>query len=1529
MSTSIQKLIEISRRELLDFSMRNPLLNYRLPKTRGLSIVNNQPDLVFNSLVNDKKNLGFKQKKSKEFLGLESEQISISEEKILKGSSLKLECIESEAIIQKRLLSTYSTAQSILEEQGVNILFLTMGMLHWLEVDNSEEFRQAPLILIPVKIERKEARDNFVITYSEADYGVNISLRAKLKAEFNIELPEFDDEIDLPLTNYFNIINQLISNNQRWRLEAYKMELGFFSFGKFLIYNDLDDANWPESKKPFNHPIIEGLFGEGFNQTDFPSDDTFIDKHPQNDELFQVVDADSSQVLNLLQVHAGKNLVIQGPPGTGKSQTITNILANAIGQGKKVLFVAEKMAALEVVKRRMDMCGLGEACLELHSHKANKKDLLAELKRVLELGKPQTSHLESELSFLKKRKEDLNAYSEAVNSELLDSGLNFFQIIGRLLQIDEEAVNKKLPILPHEEIQKLNHEQYRSSIELLRGIEQKLNEIGSPRNLAFYGSNLKVVLPQQVEIIKEVSSSLNASFQNILQEFIKTFSFYKLKGPEFWKDADAMLNLLQFIINAPNLDGVMFEEKTWNIEKDKLISIVHSGKRFSEISNSVHPKMNDNVWTPDWTEVKQIFDEHHHKWYHFLIGNYRKAKKLILTFSNSIQKPSKTELPILLDAIIEGQNELKNISRNTSFASKLFGKKWLNGKSDFNELDVINKFLISYHSFEFPEAAASLLLSDKKIALDKKIVLESLLSKFNEIYNQWKDLISFDESVAGTLKEKKTLDIQYWFSDLSNSIEDLALVCQWNISLDLIKEKQVHFIINPCLNWQKNQSALVLSFEKTYLENLYEYALNNSAELSRFERSRHEELIKKFKEEDQLNFQFNRAKASLKHFDSLPNPQAGGQMMVLRTEMNKKIRHLPLRKLVESAGLAIQDIKPVFMMSPMSIATFIPPGMLEFDLVVFDEASQVKPVDALGAILRGKQLVVVGDSKQLPPTNFFETISDDIDEEENVTQDIESILGLADAKGIGGGMLRWHYRSKHESLIKVSNFEFYDNRLVVFPSANKHDKLGLKLNYYPNTFYDRGQTRTNKMEAALVMEAVLSHVKNYPNLSLGIVSFSNAQKQCLEDLFEESRKENPDLEDFIQDHIDEPFFIKNLENVQGDERDVILISVGYGKTKEGYLAMNFGPLNGVGGERRLNVLITRARQCCEVFTNIKADDIDVSKSQSLGVKALKSFLYYAETGNLNMSNETGRQADSLFEVHVADKLRAAGYDIAHQIGSNGFFIDLAVRDENGNYILGIECDGRMYHSARSARDRDRLRQQVLEAMGWKIHRIWSTDWFTNRDRELKRTIEVIERAKIDKKGSQTIFETKVKQVPIVREPAKNDKHLKNEYVLAILSISLNDHEFHQTPIAEVASWLKQIVDIEAPVHLDDAGKRIIEALGITRLGSRIKTHLDDAASFANNKGLFIKKDNFLFHIGNDEIQIRDRSNLSSSARKTEWISQEEVFNAITKVVSEAYQIQDEETIVLVSNMLGFSRLTEDIRTDFSEFLQLWKVARNN
>ena len=405
---------------------------------------------------------------------------------------------------------------------------------------------------------------------------------------------------------------------------------------------------------------------------------------------------------------------------------------------------------------------------------------------------------------------------------------------------------------------------------------------------------------------------------------------------------------------------------------------------------------------------------------------------------------------------------------------------------------------------------------------------------------------------------------------------------------------------------------------------------------------------------DTLVLDHNRVRVARTHWNGLPNHSGAGQLQILRREFEKKSRHRPIRQLMNKAGNPIQAIKPVFMMSPMSIASYLEPGGVSFDLVVFDEASQVKPVDALGALIRADKSVVVGDDRQLPPTSFFDSItqSEDEEDENSVTADIESILGLMRAAGCPDRMLRWHYRSRHESLIAVSNHEFYNNGLVVFPSPDSgRQGSGLQYHHNPNSVYDRGRSRTNRKEAEEVAASVMEHARQHPDLTIGVAAFSTAQMQAILDEMEKMRRQDTSCESFFGAHPEEPFFVKNLENVQGDERDVIFISVGYGRDANGAVSMNFGPLNKDGGERRLNVIITRAKRRCHVFTNLHADDIRLDGPGSAGLRAFKMFLAYAESGNLptDIPEASKRDMDSPFQKEVVSRLRALGHNLPDEV----------------------------------------------------------------------------------------------------------------------------------------------------------------------------------------------------------------------------------------------------------------------------------------
>ncbi len=451
------------------------------------------------------------------------------------------------------------------------------------------------------------------------------------------------------------------------------------------------------------------------------------------------------------------------------------------------------------------------------------------------------------------------------------------------------------------------------------------------------------------------------------------------------------------------------------------------------------------------------------------------------------------------------------------------------------------------------------------------------------------------------------------------------------------------------------------------------------------------------------------------------------------------MRHIPVRRLLSSIPKLLPRLKPCVLMSPLSVAQYLDSTHEHFDVVIFDEASQIPVWDAIGAIARGSQLIVVGDPKQLPPTNFFGKSEDEEEEVAPENTDLESILDELLSAGLRHKRLQWHYRSRHEGLIAFSNRHYYENDLLTFPSPET-ELGGVRFRHIEEARYDKGKSRTNPGEARALVDELVRRLLDPQEgrKSYGVVTFSVAQQQLVEDLLDQKRREHPEIEVHFGDAPpveSEPVFVKNLENVQGDERDVILFSICYGPDESGKVSMNFGPLNRDGGERRLNVAITRAKHEVLVFSGLRGDQIDLTRTRSRGVRDLKYFLEYAERGPKALAAATSAtadaNADSEFERLVAKRIRDAGYEVHFQVGCSGYRIDLGIVDPKapGRYILGVECDGATYHRAATARDRDKLRQLILEGLGWKLHRIWSTDWWHDAEGQTSRLLQVLDELK--------------------------------------------------------------------------------------------------------------------------------------------------------------------------------------------------------
>jgi signal recognition particle GTPase len=750
---------------------------------------------------------------------------------------------------------------------------------------------------------------------------------------------------------------------------------------------------------------------------------------------------------------------------------------------------------------------------------------------------------------------------------------------------------------------------------------------------------------------------------------------------------------------------------------------------------------------------------------------------------------------------------------------------------------------------------------------------------------------------------------------------------------------------------QKPPAAdLVAIFRKStyqeWINNLY----TEDAQLGKFRRENHEQLIADFKKLDQDLIGLTSAMvidaANSRKPQDILIQAADAEAGVLSKEAAKKRRLMPLRMLFQKIPNLLVKLKPCLLMSPISVSQFLPPD-LKFDLVLFDEASQLVPEDAISAIYRSRTIVVAGDNKQLPPTSFFQkNLIDDKDWDELTDESIEvfdSILDECLGIGLPVKTLKWHYRSRHEGLIAFSNHRFYDDTMITFPSAKAQtDGLGVKLVHVPGATYDRGGNRDNPAEAQKVADLVFEHFKTYPKKTLGVVTFSIAQMEAVEEAIERRLKEHPEFEHFFKEDRIDGFFVKNLENVQGDERDVILFSVGYGYDQNGQITMNFGPLNKPGGERRLNVAVTRAREKVVLITSIKGADID-SEVQSLGVQTLRTYLDYAEQGidSLNRVKTKEGGFDSALDEDVANEIKKLGYALVLEVGCSGCKIDIGVLDpvSKGHYLLGVECDGYTYKSSSSARDRDRLREQVLRQLGWRIHRIWAPAWVARRDSEIRRLKEAIEQAQVQQIEQDSQSSLSAPVLDVQRNQYGGIEKLGVPYKVYPLKATYNPYIKAQTAKANVDSRVKNefhfpenrenqtkllgdLIANEGPLHFDYAVGRLAATWGIKQITPKINHAVKEALNNLLRQQKVTIKGSFLWPAGLKETPLRvPTPGVPESKRKPQYIAPEEVETAMKQVAQYALGISDDSLVAETAKVFGISHGGEEAKTVFSEVLK--------
>ena len=1535
--------LENHRKALIDITLKNPLINYKINTSRGIRVINNKIELLFNLLVN-KKNKIFFLPNNNTTKDLSLYNFDIQKNSILKRNNY-LQTDFSEKELSKKLLNLSRKYKIAIDEKGCNVLFLTFGMLKWFETSTSDIPNFAPLIIIPVHIDKMNVRNKFSIYYEDETILSNYCLAEKLESSYRIKLPKINNDVEsFDINLYLNEVKKRICFQNRWEVINNEMTLDCYSFNKYFMYKDLDCNKWNSSTPGFE--IIESLLS---NQG-FINSNVVNNKINESNNLFNVMDVDSSQENAINAVFNNTCTVIQGPPGTGKSQTIVNLIAKALGENKKVLFVSEKKAALQVVKKRLDSVGLKDTCIEMHSQNSSKKAFLEELKRVLTQDQPiiNNDKINNIQSLLNKDESYLNLYYTQINKRILNSNFTIRQLYGQIIASKAlfEKNNLEIPSvqLPLDIIYLTEEENNQIIIELKK-IENQISKIGNPNNHIFYGVNsyyielnqyrdIRYKIKQQLFYLNKIKNNINKiktslnlydidDNKRIIQICDLFLQDIKTDNCVFAYNDYEKLTEFSMLIDCCDVQSI---KNNYGF-KDNLNKVIwflnfiqEKSIKYKEVKDKYSNILKDDSWSHDVKTIKYIINDNIGCKFKLLKKEYRIAKKQCKDLFRLPLSYKDSKYIEILASIIECNKINKYFNIIDLFFKTLFGKLWDRENSNFDLIKSNICYLNNMYTLLNEDEVSTLLklIQDQKYEIQKDII-NNLLSDINNNHllsqsnlSEIINLLKYDKSEK---IENLTLDHQI---DLFNKwYKNFDLLSQI-VELNSVKQNLTHFGLNQFLkfidNWDYSGSMLINLFKLVWYENLVEYAHNENKELKDINCEKLDDVLNEYKELDKKMIVLNREKLVKQHDDNLPlNSPNIGAISILRHEINKKGRYLSIRKIMKLAGPVVQKIKPVMMMSPLSISSYLDRN-ITFDLIIFDEASQIKPIDAFSAILRGKQVVVVGDDKQLPPSNFFESLENNQDENINdfEIKDFESILDLFIAKGSQIKTLQLHYRSKDPSLIKVSNNEFYNNSLIMVPSSNlKDENKGIKFHYNPLNYYDRGNSRINKAEALDIAKEAINFAKNYPKLSLGIVAFSSTQANAIQDALDKLLLDDNTYESFFHKKGINEFFIKSLENTQGDERDVIFISVGYGKTVDNLFSNNFGPINKKGGERRLNVLFTRAKYRVELFSSISDRDLYITQETSLGVKILKKYLEFARIGQYENHSLDTNYNDNVLETIIKNEIFKLGYMCDLSVGDCGIILDIAVRHPivSNKYILAIQCDSGSIKPVCNTRDRERLRDELLIINGWCIYRLWSSAWYKDKDRELEKLKNAIESSINGSKGCNNYPPYLFK--------------LKREHREVDIQNAFDSYTITTKENIKLFSYYHEIIDsiisLEAPIHHELLISRFMMIINEPRLTLTIKKQIIAGINKDILDRKFFFDDSFYYLTNTKQIPVRKR-NSEDYSYNSKFISNEEFCSGLFKILEIGYCISLNDMPSILFKEFGFKRISYDMRKRVNDLL---------
>lgn len=1314
------------QRKLLDLSLRNNLLNTKWAGKNSLPLIVSGVAALENRLANGDI-FRFKAQSGNDPADPDVQQLAAS---LLPKKQLVAAMEETDLL--RRLGSLYLSARRELEESGSNTLYIACGFLKWIPKGApADRVLRAPLILIPVQLSRASVKDGYALRSTDDEPRFNETLLELLRVEFSIRINELQDgelphdESGLDVARILQTVRDSISRMDGWEVEEQCL-LGLFSFAKFLMWQDLMARREQLLKNRVVQQLAAKNRGQFPEQVGFPSPDT-LDRDEDPHTIYTPLPSDSSQLAAVLAAEHGKSFVLEGPPGTGKSQTIANMIAHCLGSGKTVLFVAEKAVALEVVHKRLTRIGLGDFCLQLHSNKTRLAEVIRQFRQAMEglsareQNEADRTWQESVDSMLSARNE-VNELPQVMHRKYPD-GLSLYEDICCI------APGEKLPsvkptqedplALPHEErlrLLNLVHE-LAAHANLLQGdlrvvARDMLRADDDPE----WKNKLVDALQQALPLIKVQ--------EDILREWADLASC----PDQLAEQRIVLFTSLEMAAEHPGNDWSGMLPRYAAHSAEVIRTLAEHADHFRRLRESLSVTYPDSaVRDAGLDEQRATCRNAQNRLFPIRWWSERSSRRYLRSIGAGI---GKINCMSDLDALVSMRDEQRALDEADTALLPSFIK---DKGTEFSrqDADAAQRLITRLSSVTSEGESLAIRLIDGAGDLLRSAAAKRCIAawKSNHIAltacaSQLTELL---ESPCGLLEHCAAGEAQEWLQRLLDTRERWRDVTLWNAKRREAEESGLGDVAKLLTDGECTAERIE-DLVKVNLSRLkMQAAVHSEGILYRFSPALHEQKITDYSERDsQLRALTGERIRSILAQRAARSIDYEKEAIILQREITKKRGYMPLRKLLHEVPHVASLLKPCFLMSPLSIAQYLTPEAEPFDVVIFDEASQIPVWDAVGAIARGTSVIITGDSRQMPPTSFFGRSRDDEDEEDIDEPDLESILDECMACGVPKMDLTWHYRSKSESLISFSNAHYYEGKMTTFPAPSLRD-TALCLHAVKGTYLPGAKNRTNPEEA----RAVVKHICNtlltpgfrYTEAtSIGVVTFNAQQQKLILDLLDDERAKHPSLEPFFAENNPEAVFVKNLENVQGDERGVIYFSTTYGRDADGHMSMNFGPLNLIGGERRLNVAVTRARYAMHIFTSMQPEDIDLTRTRARGAADLRDFLQYARSNSQNQDTiaETAAGVDPL-AAHIASRLQKLGWRCRTGLGASDYRVDIAVEDpKRPNCVLaGITLDGTCYAAAHTARDRDIVRPDTMRLLGWRMLNVWAIDWWRNPEQTLK------------------------------------------------------------------------------------------------------------------------------------------------------------------------------------------------------------------